>query len=259
LNETLEIDHELNEKFKAFANQPEWEREGWMAVVEAWIEERREGGPVGQYLCRVDDDEAVREVRDADDFTEDEDGYVSIDGVDYYVEERRPPDSGPVEIAGIYGEGNEGFWVNSYNHECNLSQTIQFYYWSEGTEGRVYRGRLEDSKTYVALQIHGGADVRGGYTAPVIFEVCDDVGILDHATGYITCSECDANWSTDDDYHWYEDGSSPSKHLEHYPMVNAETDEGDEDGNKGPREGVIFVSEDGKTASCPYCAKGHLR
>ena len=45
-----------------------------------------------QYLCRVSDDKAVRDVTDATDFTEDEDGYVSIDGVDYYVEWRKPAD-----------------------------------------------------------------------------------------------------------------------------------------------------------------------
>lgn len=45
-----------------------------------------------QYLCRVSDDVAVRDVTDATDFVEDEDGYVTIDGVDYYVEWRKPPE-----------------------------------------------------------------------------------------------------------------------------------------------------------------------
>lgn len=49
---------------------------------------------------------------------------------------------------------------NSYNGDCLLSQTIQgnFFEWSDG-------------EIYLMLQIHGGADVRGGYTAPKVFGV----------------------------------------------------------------------------------------
>lgn len=48
---------------------------------------------------------------------------------------------------------------NSYNFELfYLDQTLQGIFFYLG------------SKEYVALQIHGGADVRGGYTAPKIFE-----------------------------------------------------------------------------------------
>jgi hypothetical protein len=51
---------------------------------------------------------------------------------------------------------------NSYNDDNFLSQTIQgnFFEYDDGT--------------YLILQIHGGADVRGGYTAPKIFSVWDD-------------------------------------------------------------------------------------
>jgi hypothetical protein len=51
---------------------------------------------------------------------------------------------------------------NSYNDDNLLSQTIQggFFQYDDGT--------------YLILQIHGGADVRGGYTAPKIFSVWDD-------------------------------------------------------------------------------------
>lgn len=49
---------------------------------------------------------------------------------------------------------------NSYNSDCLLSQTIQgdFFEWTDG-------------EIYLMLQIHGGCDVRGGYTAPKIFSV----------------------------------------------------------------------------------------
>lgn len=66
---------------------------------------------------------------------------------------------------GLMGEWRElhpceecsGF--NSYNSDCLLSQTIQGDYFE-------YEGEV-----YLMLQIHGGADVRGGYTAPKIFSV----------------------------------------------------------------------------------------
>lgn len=48
--------------------------------------------------------------------------------------------------------------INSYNWEyCLLDQTVQFTQFGLGGE------------CYVALQIHGGADIRGGYTKPVFF------------------------------------------------------------------------------------------
>jgi hypothetical protein len=58
--------------------------------------------------------------------------------------------------AGYYEGGRWGF--NSYNFDgCLLSQTIQ------GTAFDL--GGTE----YLILQVHGGCDVRGGYTRPVVF------------------------------------------------------------------------------------------
>jgi len=47
--------------------------------------------------------------------------------------------------------------VNTYNHDSALSQVLQYQCFE------VCGGE------YIALQIHQGADVRGGYTRPVIF------------------------------------------------------------------------------------------
>lgn len=52
-------------------------------------------------------------------------------------------------------------WINTYNGEEYVSQTLQFMCFTDG---------LND---YVLLQIHGGCDVRGGYTAPRVFEIND--------------------------------------------------------------------------------------
>ena len=94
------------------------------------------------------------------------------------------------EFAGQYKEKQT---VNTYNGECLLSQTLQYVTFS-----------WED-KYFLILQIHNGCDVRGGYTAPYIFEV--DEPYLSVANCAVSC-ECGNNWQTDDAYHWYFDGSS---------------------------------------------------
>lgn len=64
---------------------------------------------------------------------------------------------------------------NSYNHESALSQVIQWTAFE-------LNGTL-----YIALQIHQGCDVRGGYTRPYIFqgyweELCSEYGSI-YCTG----------------------------------------------------------------------------
>ncbi len=56
-----------------------------------------------------------------------------------------------------------GSW-NSYNGESSLSQVIQ------GTYVRIA------DNDYVVLQIHGGCDVRGGYTDSKLFRIANDYG-----------------------------------------------------------------------------------
>ena len=53
--------------------------------------------------------------------------------------------------------------INTYNGECSLTQTLQF----------VALGDTYDSDI-IALSIHNGADVRGGYTDYKIFKICVD-------------------------------------------------------------------------------------
>ena len=66
--------------------------------------------------------------------------------------------------------------VNTYNGECFLDQTLQY---------KVFSFFGDEDKVYIALQIHGGCDVRGGYTDTKIFKL---TGYLDHTPevfGYI--------------------------------------------------------------------------
>jgi hypothetical protein len=56
---------------------------------------------------------------------------------------------------------------NSYNVDNYLSGTIQVVYFEL------------DGQPYCILQIHGGCDVRGGYTAPKVFTCSDEWSIFD--------------------------------------------------------------------------------
>ena len=142
--------------------------------------------------------------------------------------------------------------VNSYNENCSLSQTIQFIYWED-----------EDSN-HVLLQIHNGADVRGGYTAPKAFTCKGDGSIFMLSDCYIICTndavdnkqatlphvpfeKCNAEWFTDDGFHWY-DNSKNGPDLKEFETVEQE----DENNDTGWRPGVLYVRRDG-VALCPYC------
>mgnify|MGYP005817197979 CR=1 FL=1 len=146
---------------------------------------------------------------------------------------------------GLYGDGSP-FTVNTYNGEDLLSQTIQYVFWQEG------------DRAFVLLQIHGGCDVRGGYTAPKVFEVTghDETCIFDNARAYITEALPEhladgrqttlpglppapiypPNWYTDDAYHWYEDGGTAGRQLETYEVSFDPEDKGN---------GKIYVDADG--------------
>lgn len=56
---------------------------------------------------------------------------------------------------------------NSYNSDCDLSQTIQFVQFN-----------WED-ESYVLLRVHGGCDVRAGYTSPKAYRVYEGTAMFD--------------------------------------------------------------------------------
>lgn len=86
--------------------------------------------------------------------------------------------------------------VNTYNHESVLDQVIQYTHAPE--EG------------IVLLQIHGGCDVRGGYTRPRAFRDEWDYIYYDADCG-LNCKECDASWYSDDaGYHFYAGYGDPA-------------------------------------------------
>ena len=84
-----------------------------------------------------------------------------------------------LEGTGLYGDGDP-MLINTYNHECVLSQTLQFVYFEH------------DHTSYVILQVHGGCDVRGGYTRPRVFET--DEMIFHFSQVDARCGSCEATW-----------------------------------------------------------------
>ena len=75
-------------------------------------------------------------------------------------------------------DDNSGF--NTYNWAANLSQILQGSFVSQIDDG-----------AYVLLQIHGGADARGGYTDAKLFKLnewCDDHDIyIDDCDFHVEC------------------------------------------------------------------------
>lgn len=153
-------------------------------------------------------------------------------------------------IAGIYGEG-EPATVNTYNGEDLLSQVIQYTYASvdglclplaslaalvaeterDSIARDYWRELLADARTcgddhiridgcYVFLQVHGGCDVRGGYTDVRAFQDSgrSELGIFDNARASIydtgikdpyadDAPDAPAYWMTDDSCSWYAEGA----------------------------------------------------
>ena len=149
-------------------------------------------------------------------------------------------------VTGLYGDG-DSFTVNTYNHESALSQTIQYVYFT-----------LDSEKTCVLLQVHNGADVRGGYTAPRAFEVLEE-GFLMDTDGDVRCDndECEASWYTQDGGSSWT-SNSDDVNLEDFDRVEA----GEQDDGEVVTAGDVvnigrIVYGDGEP-TCPCCGTGRL-
>jgi len=98
---------------------------------------------------------------------------------------------------------------NSYNWENVLSQVIQ------GIIIEPPRQFSFEQETYVILQIHGGCDVRGGYTAPKIFEITSDEPsnlLFDMDRGVIASCKCTTLY-LEEPYHWVDAGTEETFDL----------------------------------------------
>jgi hypothetical protein len=131
------------------------------------------------------------------------------------------------EVGGIYGD-DEPVTFNTYNGDDLLSQVIQYVHMEI------------DGEPLVLLQIHQGADVRGGYTRPRAFICNEPEGLFGNADATISC-ENGHNWTTDDaGYHWYYDGSTRGMSLKDYAVL---TDEEIADEDNPPEEYQRYLRE----------------
>jgi hypothetical protein len=121
---------------------------------------------------------------------------------------------------------------NSYNGEDYLSQVIQ----------GVIIGEYEG---IVLLQIHGGCDVRGGYTKPRVFRFNDDwdVTLADNARGSIYC-DGKHGWSIEPGY---SQGWNDEPALDSFPVQVLGKEE-------KPVIGKLCAREDDSEAFCPICS-----
>lgn len=110
------------------------------------------------------------------------------------------------EFLEMFGFDSEVF--NTYNGECLLDQTLQ------------YATFERDGTTFVILQIHGGADVRGGYTDARIFEVVEDMFGYDVADLEIETAD-GRTFRTENGYNFenIDDSNEKLEYPELYPLL----------------------------------------
>lgn len=183
----------------------------------------------------------------------------------------KPIPNTKAKLAKMYAEYPEYFTVygepfvdNSYNSDNNLSQDIEF------------RGFYCDDWSIIVLQVHNGADARGGYTRPRVFSGAIDELLLGQSDATIFCQANGHTWRTDDAYHWYrEDENGPD--LRTYKIITSDDESYDEvmervnaaremqamtegqpvfEGMEAPDysvdTGVIWVDDNG-VGHCPIC------
>lgn len=85
---------------------------------------------------------------------------------------------------------------NTYNWDNLLSQTLQ------GMDFELM------GQSFTLLQVHGGCDVRGGYTLPVVFEVSSEYWLYDCDAVNLYCGECHLSGDTRG-FEWYRHGDLP--------------------------------------------------
>jgi hypothetical protein len=96
-----------------------------------------------------------------------------------------------LKSSGVHYQGakNVSEIENTYNYENAIDGVLQYFVFESA------------DKAYICLQVHGGADVRGGYTAPKIFEIAD----IDNFTSELYNISIPNVYSDDSGCHFYSD------------------------------------------------------
>jgi hypothetical protein len=113
-----------------------------------------------------------------------------------YVREPGNEDEGWLALMEGFADKHdkEALTENTYNGENAVSQKLQYTTFDK------------DGHTFVLLQVHGGADVCGGYTEPYVFEMGDKESLMDNAMIYAYAG--DKHWDSDDSgYSWQYEGT----------------------------------------------------
>jgi len=131
--------------------------------------------------------------------------------------------------------GYEAHTVNSYNGQTILSQVIQYTVIYETGADWVWDYEV------VLLQVHGGCDVRGGYTAPKAFIIEDFASFITAQSDIIAyIPDLELHASSDDcGYSWYGDFE-----------IDEEGCEFDEENNE-----VYFLAEDGNRYKIDFAVR----
>jgi hypothetical protein len=164
-----------------------WERD-WGITVDSWhyLKERLTYTKAAEVLTRL------MNVWESQDF-DNRNPWSLSDQEDYLT-----------QLGATLGNG----W-NSYNWENFLSQTLQGY------DFTLYE------RQFVLLQVHGGCDVRGGYTRPVIFEACCECWLHDCYSAELYCKTCShevGSWSVRNNEFINYDGEWIGRDLERQLM-----------------------------------------
>ncbi|HET9280348.1 MAG TPA: hypothetical protein VFR24_00100 [Candidatus Angelobacter sp.] len=124
--------------------------------------------------------------------------------------------------------------VNTYNGEDFLSQVLQYV-------------MVGEDEGVVVLSIHGGCDVRGGYTKPRVFRYSTDwyPSIFDNARASIICTgEKRHGWSIEPGYSQSFSDEPDLKDIPNKILAQGEQ----------PEIGKLCAREDDSEAYCPVCA-----
>ena len=141
-----------------------------------------------------------------------------------------------IEATGIYGEGKP-VTVDTYNHDSLVDQILQYVYFELDEQG------------YVLLQIHGGCDVRGGYTAPKAFRcnIEDSQSIFSDGDVTITCKGGDHRWYVQEgEWDTDHDDANETRGLDEFPIIAKELKY-----HKVRPLGAI--QQDAEGVHCPLC------
>lgn len=182
-----DFNEEMDTEFQRFADLPENEHSYWLGLMEDFPE---------HWARHVARKRALEEY-------EEQYGHDAVVNSDDLISEFY---SAPY---GLY-EGEKPLLVYTYNHDNALSQDIQYLIFGH------------ENESYVLLQIHGGADARGGLTMPRAFDLGrEPEALLDDGRVACSCDKCHASWYSDSaGSSWENDDHHPN--LDEIPAIEGD-------------------------------------